>query len=313
MAHQPRRSSNVSPCLHHRPEAPDSSREALVSRHPRSAPCAGKASSNSTAPVHHGSRYFDRGQPQSPIGHLRRSLRVDGSFLGMRIDAGSHGMLEALPRLVDPTSGSIFLKLVPVFLSRLHPPELRGEFVPCGGDPQSPFEFPLLRGASPVDVELRGGMTPSEVSAGLPFEYAGSQWSRSWWRWIATALTPFGWVMHATPQFMHQGRGKESEPRLALLELPLDCGGSWEPNDHVACEWLVRELGEPHEVGERDSRRWRYEWGSVWLHHEPRDGRPEAGISWEPFSSEMTAEIEERLGSRLASRGIGLTEKGSTG
>jgi hypothetical protein len=53
----------------------------------------------------------------------------------MRIEAGSHGVLESLPRLVDPASGTVYLRLVPHFLSRLHPPELRGDFVPCGGDP----------------------------------------------------------------------------------------------------------------------------------------------------------------------------------
>jgi hypothetical protein len=83
-------------------------------------------------------------------------------------------MIESLPRLVDPGSGSVNLRLVPHYLSRLHQPELRGDYVPCDGDASSLYQFPLLKGASPVDVTLRGGMTPSQVSAGVPFEPAGS-------------------------------------------------------------------------------------------------------------------------------------------
>lgn len=214
----------------------------------------------------------------------------------MRIDAGSHGVLQSLPRLVDPAAGTIYLRLVPHFLSRLHPPELRGDFVPCGGDPRSPYEFPLLKGASPVDVTLRGGMTPSEVSAGLTFENAGSQWSRSWWRWIADALTPFGWVRHATPQFIRKvTRGEGSEHLLASVGLMPSCGGSLEENYRVAEQWLMRELGAPHHAGDRALRQWRYEWGSVGLHYEVRDGFPEVIVLWEPFSSELDAEIREQL------------------
>ena len=106
-------------------------------------------------------------------------LSGDRAFV-VKIDAGSHGVLECPPRLVDAASGSVYLRLVPFHLSRLHPQELRGDFVPCNGDASSPYQFPLLRGASPVDVTLRGGMSPSDVSAGLIFESAGSQWSRSW-------------------------------------------------------------------------------------------------------------------------------------
>ena len=216
----------------------------------------------------------------------------------MKIDAGSHGMLESLPRLIDPSTGSVYLRLVPVYLSRLHPPELRGDFVPCGRDPRSPYEFPFLRGASPVDVDLRGGMTPAEVSAGLTFENAGSQWSRSWWRWIADALTPFGWVLHPTPQFIRkQTRGRGSEHLLASLGLMPSCGGSTEENYRVAEEWLVRELGAPHLTGDRELQQWRYEWGSVGLYYEIRDGFAEVFALWEPFSSELDAEIRGQLGS----------------
>lgn len=213
----------------------------------------------------------------------------------MKIDAGSHGVFESLPRLVDPASGSAYLRLVPHFLSRLHPPALRGDFVPCGGDPRSPYEFPLLKGANPVDVSLRGSMTQAEVSAGLIFENAGSQWSRSWWRWIAHALSPFGWVS-ATPQFIRkQTPERGSEHLLASLGLMPSCGGSPEEHYRVAEEWLVRELGTPHHTEDRDLRRWRYEWGSVGLYYEIRDGLAEVGVLWEPFSSELDAEIREQL------------------
>lgn len=133
----------------------------------------------------------------------------------VKIDAGSHGVLESLPRLVDVASGSVYLRLVPHHLSRLHPPDLRGDFVPCNRDASSPYGFPLLRGTSPVDVTLRGGMRPSDVSAGVIFESAGSQWSRSWWRWIAYALTPFGWAMFATPEFIRKQAGHVEEDLLA--------------------------------------------------------------------------------------------------
>jgi hypothetical protein len=60
----------------------------------------------------------------------------------VRIDAGSHGVIESLPRLVDAASGSVYLRLVPHHLSRLHPPDLRGDFVPCNRDASSSYEFP---------------------------------------------------------------------------------------------------------------------------------------------------------------------------
>lgn len=212
----------------------------------------------------------------------------------MKIDAGPHGVLKSPPRLVDAASGSVWLRLVPFHLPRLQPPHLRGDFVPCNGDASSPYQFPLLRGASPVDVTLRGGMTPSHVSAGVIFESAGSQWSRSWWRWIAYALTPFGWVNHPTPQFFRkQTRQHAEDDLLASLSLAPSCGISPQENFRVAGDWLVRELGSPQSSG--DSREWRYEWGSVGLTYEPRDGAAEAYILWEPLHSELLAEIRERI------------------
>jgi hypothetical protein len=64
-------------------------------------------------------------------------------------------------------------------------------------------------------------------------------------------------------------------------------------NYRVAEEWLVGELGSPERSG--DSREWRYEWGSVGLMYEPIDGLAELYIAWEPFASEVLAEIQERI------------------
>lgn len=123
------------------------------------------------------------------------------------------GCLSLCRALLTWLSGSVYLRLVPFRLSRLHPPGLRGDFVPCKGDASSPYQLPLRRGASPVDVTQRGGMSPSQVSAGVIFESAGRQWSRSWWRWIAYARTPFGWAMFPTPQTcLHLRRGGALTP-----------------------------------------------------------------------------------------------------
>lgn len=211
----------------------------------------------------------------------------------MEIDAGSHGVLRSLPGLIDVAAGSVSLRLVPHHLSRLHPPGLRGEFVPCGGDPRSRYEFPLLRGTDPVDITLRGGMRTSEVSGGVIFESAGSQWSRSWWRWIAHALTPFGWA-YPTPEFSRKQTGQDADENLlASLSLAPMCGGSAQEKYRAAEDWLEGELGSPQRDG--DLREWRYEWGSVGLTYEPRDGAAEAVILWEPFHSELVAEINERI------------------
>ena len=57
----------------------------------------------------------------------------------------------------------------------------------------------------------------------------------------------------------------------------------------------MSELGSPHHVGDQDRREWRYEWGSVGLEYEPRDGDAEAYVVWEPLHSELLAEISERI------------------
>lgn len=213
----------------------------------------------------------------------------------MKIDAGLHGVLESPPRLVDAATGTVLLRLVPHHLTRLHPPELRGDFVPCDGKANSPYQFPLLRGTGPLDVTLASGMRPADVSAGVTFESAGSQWSRSWWRWIAYALTPFGWVNFPTPQFIRkQTVQDEEEDLLASLSLAPSCGASSQENFRAAEDWLVTELGSPQ--GSRDQREWLYEWGSVRLMYEPRDGAAEVTILWEPLHSELMLEIRQHVG-----------------
>jgi hypothetical protein len=125
------------------------------------------------------------------------------------------------------------------------------------------------------------------------FESAGSQWSRSSWRWIAHALTPFGWV-DPTPQFIRKHtRLFAKEHLLASLSLRPICGTDERENFRVAEDWLVEELGPPHHSG--DSREWHYDWGSVHPAYEPRDGAAEAYVLWEPLHSELMAEAELRL------------------
>jgi hypothetical protein len=80
---------------------------------------------------------------------------------------------------------------------------------------------------------------------------------------------------------------------LASLSLAPSCGTSAEENFGAAEDWLVFELGPPHVAG--DSREWHYEWGSVVLAYEIRDGAAEAYVVWEPLHSELLAEMRERL------------------
>jgi hypothetical protein len=102
--------------------------------------------------------------------------------------------------------------------------------------------------------------------------------------------------MHATPQFIRkQTRQKREENLLASLDLMPSCGESPEKRYRVAEDWLVSELGSPHHFGDQDRREWRYEWGSVGLEYEPRDGAAEAYVVWEPLHSELLAEMRERI------------------
>src|SRR5437868_6993255 len=83
---------------------------------------------------------------------------------------------------------------------------------------------PGVRSASPIDATLRGGMTPHEASGGIEFELAGDFEGRSWWRWIACALTPFGWVSFPTPQFRDTRRiARRRTARLQDLTLTPSC------------------------------------------------------------------------------------------
>jgi len=128
----------------------------------------------------------------------------------------------------------------------------------------------------------------------LVFEPAGDLWSLSQWRWIAYALTPFGWVRHPTPKFIRKRTDLIAEDDLlASLNLAPSCGTSRDENFRAAEDWLVSELGPPHVAG--DSREWHYEWGSVVLAYEIRDGAAEAYVVWEPLHSELLAEIQRRL------------------
>jgi hypothetical protein len=100
--------------------------------------------------------------------------------------------------------------------------------------------------------------------------------------------------MFPTPEFIRkQTRQGADENLLASLSLGPSCGTSPQEKFRDAEDWLVGELGSPQSTG--DSREWRYEWGSVGLTYEPRDGAAEAVILWEPFHSELVAEIREQI------------------
>ncbi len=179
----------------------------------------------------------------------------------MRVDAGEHGILESPERLIDPQSGEVCLRLWRTHLQRMHAPELRGSYVPCGGDPDSPFTFPLLKGSQPVEVTLRGGMSLLEVSAGIEFEPATTEWTgQVGWRWIAAALTPWGWDQHPIATF------NIGEIRLLrALDLSPSC---FAPPDAFsqADALLTHELGDPHYAQNQPmTRKWWYQWGEVRL------------------------------------------------
>ena len=207
--------------------------------------------------------------------------RTDTS--GVRIDAGAHGVLSSPESLIDGNSGEVVLRLFPVHLQRLHPAERRGSYVPCGGDSLSPYTAPLLLEAPPVDVMLRPALMPHEVAGGLAFEPAGDFEGRAWWRWIAAALTPFGWVLHPTPHFTITSPHSLEDGRLTAVRLSPSCESAVDAFAEAE-RWLVSELGAPHmSRGRRIHKRvreWRYDWGRVYLWHEPRDGEAEVVISW---------------------------------
>jgi hypothetical protein len=101
-------------------------------------------------------------------------------------------------------------------------------------------------------------------------------------------------VNHPTPEFIRkQTRQHAEEDLLASLSLAPSCGTTPKENFRAAEDWLLRELGSPQRS--RDVREWRYEWGSVGLAYEPRDGSAEVDILWEPPHSELVDEIEMRL------------------
>jgi hypothetical protein len=101
-------------------------------------------------------------------------------------------------------------------------------------------------------------------------------------------------VRHPTPKFIRKRTDLMAEDDLlASLSLAPSCGTNRDENFRAAEDWLVSELGPPHVAG--DSREWHYEWGSVVLAYEIRDGAAEAYVVWEPLHSELQAAIQRRL------------------
>ncbi|HJP59893.1 MAG TPA: hypothetical protein VJ865_07830 [Gemmatimonadaceae bacterium] len=172
-------------------------------------------------------------------------------------------------RLIDPVNGTVLLRLVPFYLERLHGPS---GLVDDRTAIDLGLPFPFLRGAPPIDVTLRPGMTPETLRRlGGGYERNSSLGTLSWGRWTSYALTPFGWVHFPTPFF--QG------DRLSALDLQLH-GATPTENFEAMSEWLLRELGAPQESVESQRQTWERAWGSAILFFEPRDGYAQLRIEW---------------------------------
>jgi hypothetical protein len=102
--------------------------------------------------------------------------------------------------------------------------------------------------------------------------------------------------MFPTPQFIRKQTDQHvEEDLLASLSVSPMCPANPQERYRVAEDWLEGELGSPHSLGDRDLKTWRYEWGSVGLGYEMRDGNAEAYVFWEPLHSELLAEMRDRI------------------
>ena len=167
-------------------------------------------------------------------------------------------------RLVDPTRGTVSLRLIPFYVERLH----KGAELADAAALSIGLPFPFLKDSEPLDLLLQSGMTTGTIAShGGGFEPNSSLGSRSWWRWAAYALTPFGWVTFPTP-FFDNGR---------LTELTLQRHGKTPAENHaVMREWLTRELGDASGPAS-----WLFEWGEVKLYRDARDGEAQMRVVWE--------------------------------
>lgn len=165
----------------------------------------------------------------------------------------------------------MLLRLVPFYLARLHGADVSGELA----DPDHvrfDLPFPFLRGAEPMDVVLRAGITPAAIAqSGGGFEPNSSLGPTSWWRWASYALTPFGWVTFPVA-FFTDG---------VLTEVSLERHGRTRDENFEAMKsWLYHEIGDPTTATSLASLAWSFEWGSARLSFEPRDGAAQLRVAW---------------------------------
>jgi hypothetical protein len=187
------------------------------------------------------------------------------------------------PWFIDPATGSVLLRLVPVHLERLHGPHPDdAQWVEAV--PGQRLPFPLLAGGVPTDIVLGPGTTPADV-ADLPFEGRSTDFDgRRWVSLSAAARTAFGWDPHPTMHFrIHADRPVE-EMRMDIVVV--HCRGrSSDESFDVMDEWLRRELGPPAtSAGDKKRRRyhrartWTFPWGTVRLSYESRDREAEIQV-----------------------------------
>jgi hypothetical protein len=194
------------------------------------------------------------------------------------------------PSLIVPETGQVTLRLYPYHLERRHGPW------PVGANPDEArrlgLPFPFLPGAEPVEVRLRGGLTPQEVGPASLFHRNSSLGRTVWWDWDAYARTPFGWDPFPTV-FFESGR---------LVGLALNPRGAETAEAFTRIErTLAAEIGPAHEASEIETdgrfgpppnrpwlrwiRRWRFDWGEVALYHEARDWTLEVSVRWRVLRS----------------------------
>lgn len=192
---------------------------------------------------------------------------------------------DAPPRLIDGETGVVTFRLYPYHLQRLHG-SWPGEVSEAQATPEG-LPFPLLPGSTPVELSLRRGMTPAQVSPRDLFEPNSDLGKVAWWRWHAYAKTSVGWDPFPTPFF--------TSNRLTQLQInprvPDGLSGF-----ETVLPILTSELGRPHEQNEGTEkppyrgapewhatyRGWKFPWGTVYLHFEPRDWTLQVTIEWSP-------------------------------
>ena len=163
----------------------------------------------------------------------------------------------ALPeRFIDVDTGWVMLRITPMHLTRLHGPWPKDLVRQQDVAIKAGEAFPLLPGASPVDMTLCPGMTPDELEMGTVFEPNSSLGDTSWYRWLAYIGTPFGWANDATP-FFEEGR---------LVSLKINPPGEiYETGFERMAAYLLGVLGPP--ARDDKMKQWTFPWGEVQMYY----------------------------------------------